>query len=218
MTPLKATLILLLTCHLAATAASRIGLERVRDIFITLPSSIQEDMKNEQEAIKSNERVGQLDEIAEELKILRARIQEKSKTSDDAEQADKARKPEETNIRSLVRDYEIKCQKAGILRADFETFKAEREKAMKKRMVISMRVSLNRVLEISQKLAIEQGFKIMIDSLGSANTGAPFILYNKDAIDLTDGIQAALKASEPAASTTPAAAAPEPAATPATKP
>jgi len=233
MIPLKATLILLLTCHLAAAAAPRVALVRIRDIFTTLPSSIQEDMKNEQEAIKTNERVGQLNKIVEELKVLQAQLEEisrqpnaagkasegqKNDKTDKTQNAGDRKQPDQTNIRELARNYEMKRQEAQTLSEDFEAFKMEREKALKRKMVVATRASLDRIVETSQKIAKEKGFEILIDSTGATNTGAPFILYSKDAIDLTDDIQAALKASEPAASATPAAAAPEPAATPATKP
>jgi hypothetical protein len=71
-----------------------------------------------------------------------------------------------------------------------------------------MRASLNRIEAASQKISKERGFDAVFDSSGDTNTGVPFILYSKDAPDLTPDIQAALKDSEPAAAVSKPAAAP----------
>jgi len=236
MNPLSATLLIFFACHLAALAAPRVAIVRVRDIHTTVPSSLQEYIKDEQEAIKGNERVGKLNKLFEELKILQAQLEEESnktrpgeasdladetenfqetekiKEPADPKKADESKKPKQVNIRELARNYEMKRQEAETLRNDFEAFKIEREKALKKKMVTSTRATLDRIMETSQKVAIEKGFDILIDSSGNSNTGVPFILYSKNVTDLTEDVQAALKASQPAA------AAPAPAAAPATKP
>ena len=69
-------------------------------------------------------------------------------------------------------------------------------------MVGGMRASLNRIAETSQKVAKERGYESVFDSSGNTNTGVPFVLFSKDAPDLTTDVQAALTDSEPA---TPAA-------------
>ncbi len=213
----------------------------MRDIYAAVPSSLQEDMKNEQEAIKGNERVVKLKALVEELKVLQAQLEKESakaeqggttdsadqtdipekakevKKADESKQPEEAKKAEEVNLRDLARNYEMKRQEAETLKIDFEAFRAEREKAMKKRMVLSMRSTLNRIMEASQKVASEKGFDIVFDCSGATNTGAPFLLYSKNVIDLTDDIQTVLKASEPAA-TAPAATAPAATAPAATAP
>jgi len=72
-----------------------------------------------------------------------------------------------------------------------------------------MRASLDRIVKISNKIAKEKGFDTVFDSSGNTNTGVPFVLYSKNAPDLTVDVQAAIKDSE---------AAQKPVEKPATKP
>ena len=56
---------------------------------------------------------------------------------------------------------------------------------------------------IDEEFAKERGFDSVFDSTGSTNTGVPFVLFSKDAPDLTVDVEAALKDSEPKASAPP---------------
>ncbi len=51
---------------------------------------------------------------------------------------------------------------------------------------------------LQQQIKSERCYDVVFDSSGDTNTGVPFVLFRKDAPDLTADIQAALKDSEAA--------------------
>lgn len=191
MSPFKAITFTLLATALTASAAPRFALVRVKDIYSKLPSTetLQQQVKQERDAIMKNERADQLRKIIAELQSLQAQLSDKEKPLDEA-----------TN-RALARNYEIKRQEAQTLQQEFENFKTEQEKIINKKMVAGMRVSLDRITKAANKIAKEKGYDSVFDSSGNTNTGLPFVLFSKQAPDLTDDVQAALKDSEPAPKT-----------------
>lgn len=184
----KAITFSLLATALVANAASRFALVRVRDIYVALPStiSLQQDVKKQRDEIMKDERAEQLRKIIGELQTLQAQLSDKANPLDEA-----------TN-RKLARAYEIKRQEAQTLQQEFENFKSEKEKMINQKMVAEMRASLERIVQISQKIAKEKGYDHAFDSSGNTNTGLPFILYSKDQPDLTGEVQAALAAGQAA--------------------
>jgi outer membrane protein len=180
MKSLKAlSLLMLIASASAAFAAPRLALVRVKDIYSALPSTtaLQEQVKKERDAIMKDERAEQLRKI----------ISDKSKPLDEA------------TSKTLARSYEIKRQEALTLQQEFEGFQTEQEKVINKKMVTAMRESLNRISKISAQIAKERGYDTVFDSSGNTNTGVPFILYSKNAPDITADIEAALKDDEAAA-------------------
>ena len=186
---LKYIALILGTSVLAAEAAPRFALVRVKDIYTELPatSALQAQIKKERDEIMKDQRAEQLRKIIGELQTLQAQLSDKSNPLDDA-----------TN-RKLARTYEIKRQEAQTLQQEFESFKAEQEKAINRKMVAGMRTTLNRIVQVSHRIARERGYDSVFDSSGNTNTGVPFVLFSKNAPDLTPDIQAALKDSEAAA-------------------
>jgi Skp family chaperone for outer membrane proteins len=87
----------------------------------------------------------------------------------------------------------MKRQENQTLHEEFENFRRESYKDINARMVRSMRESLDLIVEVSRKLAREQGYDNVFDPSGNTNTGVPFLLYAKDAPDLSDDVKAALK-------------------------
>jgi Skp family chaperone for outer membrane proteins len=190
----------LLALMATASAAPRFALVRVKDIYAALPSTavLQIELKKERDGIMKDQRAEELRRIIAELQTLQAQL------------SDKTTPPDEATGKKLARTYEIKRQEAHTLQQEFENFKTEQEKAINKKMVASMRKSLDRITSYSTKLAKERGFDTIFDSSGATNTGVPFVLYSKAAPDLTADVQAALKDTEP-----PMPVVPKPAADPA---
>ncbi|MEO8613894.1 MAG: OmpH family outer membrane protein [Luteolibacter sp.] len=188
MNPLKAISLTLLATSITVSAAPKVALVRVKDIYAALPSTtvLQQEIKKERDEIMKNERAEQLRKIIAELQTLQSQLSDKNNPLDEA-----------TN-RKLARTYEIKRQEAQTLQQDFESFKTEQEQAINKKMVSGMRASLERIVKISNKVAKEKGLLTVFDSSGNTNTGVPFILYNKQAPDITENVQAAIKDSDPA--------------------
>ena len=125
----------LLATVLTATAAPRFALIRVKDIYTALPSTValQQQIKNERDAIMKDQRAEQLRKIIGELQALQAQLSDKTNPLDEA-----------TN-RKLARTYEIKRQEAQTLQQEFENFKTEQEKLINRKMVDGMRASLDRI-------------------------------------------------------------------------
>jgi Skp family chaperone for outer membrane proteins len=202
MNSIKAISLTLLASVLTATAAPRFAVIRVKDIYTDLPSTaaLQQQVKKEREDIMKDQRAEDLRKILGLLQELQAQLSAKSKQLDEA------------TTRKLAQTYEIKRQEAQTLQQEFESFKAEQDKAINRKMVAGMRASLDRIVKASIQIAKERGFDTVFDSSGDTNTGVPFVLYNKNAPDLTDDIMTMLKASEAAVKSTQPAV--PPAATP----
>jgi len=183
MNPFKAISLTLLTTALTATAAPKFALVRVKDIYTSLPSTaaLQQQIKSERDAIMKDQRADQLRKIIAELQTLQTQLSDKTNPLDEA-----------TN-RKLARTYEIKRQEAQTLQQEFESFKTEQEKLINRKMVEGMRASLDRISKMSSQVGKERGYNAVFDSSGETNTGVPFILFSKNAPDLTADIQTALK-------------------------
>ena len=186
MKSLTAIPLLFIITALAASAAPRLALVRVKDIYSALPSTtaLQEQVKKERDAIMKDERAEQLRKIISELQTLQGQLSDKSKPLDEA------------TSKTLARSYEIKRQEALTLQQEFEGFQTDQEKAINKKMVTAMRDSLDRIASISARIAKERGYDTVFDSSGNTNTGVPFILFSKNAPDITADIEAALKDDE----------------------
>lgn len=191
MTSLNTSFLALFATVLTAAGTPKFALVRVTDIYTSLPSTaaLQEKLKKEREEIMRDERADQLRKIIAELQGLQGQL------------SDKSNPPDEQTSRNLMRTYELKRQEAQSLQQEFEIFKGEREKAINRKMVTEMRESLERIVRASSKLAGEKGFDSIFDSSGSTNTGVPFVLYSKEAPDLTKYVQAELIETEESSAT-----------------
>ncbi|MES2475683.1 MAG: OmpH family outer membrane protein [Verrucomicrobiota bacterium] len=168
---------------LTAGAAPRLALVRVTEIYAALPStiSLKDRIKSEREQIMRDQRAEKLRKIVSELQTLQGQLSDKAKPLD------------EVTARSLARAYELKRQEALTLQQDFESYQSEQEKEINRRMVTGMRASLDQIAEVTRTVAKERGFDAVIDSSGNTNTGVPFVLYSKNAPDITADVNAAIK-------------------------
>lgn len=178
-----AILLSLAATAFTATAAPKIALVRVTEIYTGLPATtaLQDSIKEERAGIMKDPRAEDLRRIIGQLQALQAQLADKNNPLD-----------EETG-RKVARAYEIKRQEAQTLQKEFESFKAQREKEINRRMVTAMRESLDRIVETAGRLATERGFDCMLDSSGNTNTGVPFVLYTKNPQDLTEDVKLALQ-------------------------
>ena len=192
MNPLRAISMIMVASVLAAEASPKFALVRVKDIYSALPSTtaLQDQVKKERDSIMKDERAEHLRKIISELQTLQSQLSDKSKPLDEA------------TSKTLARNYEIKRQEALTLQQDFEGFQTEQEIAINKKMVSAMRESLDRIAKVTAQIAKERGYDTVFDSSGNTNTGVPFVLFSKNAPDITQDIQAALKDVETAATAT----------------
>jgi Skp family chaperone for outer membrane proteins len=168
---------------LVLSAAPRVALVRVKEIYSELPTTaaLQERIKQERQEIMKDPRAEDLRRVLSELQELQAKLSDKNNPLD------------EEAGRKIARTYEIKRQEAQTMQREFESFRSEREKEINRRMVAGMRELLNRITDTSRKVAGERGYDLVFDSSGNTNTGVPFILYQKQSPDLTEDVKAALK-------------------------
>lgn len=183
MNRLQAIVMTLAATALTAGAAPRFAVIRVKDIYAGLPSTaqLQQETKAERDAIMKDGRAEELRKIIAELQGLQARLSDKNNPLDEA------------SSRRMARGYEIKRQEAQTLQKEFESYRTEQEKQINRKMVAGMRASLDKIMEISRKVAKEKGYELVLDSSGNTNTGVAFVLYQKESPDLTDDVKAALQ-------------------------
>lgn len=172
----------------SASAAPRVAVVRVKDIYTGLPATaaLALEMKTEREKITKDQRAVDLRRIIGELQELQARLSDKKNPLD------------EEAGRKLARSYELKLQEAKTFQQEFENYKDEQEKQISRKEVAGMRASLNKIMEVARKISKERGYDLVLESSGNTNTGLPFILYIKNVTDLTDDVKAAIKDASPA--------------------
>ena len=160
----------------------QIAVIRVMDIYSNLASTAELGRKyqSERDEIMRDPRAEILRSVIRELEEMEKRL------------SDKARPLDEESSLNLFRAYEIKRQEAQTLQHDFEKFRSEREKDINRRMIAAMRESLDRIMDAAGRTARVHGCALVIDSTGNTNTGVPFILYQKNAKDLTAAVKTAL--------------------------
>lgn len=200
---LPAIMTLFAASALVVSAAPRVALVRVKEIYSELPATtaLQERIKQERQEIMKDPRAEDLRRVLSELQELQTKLSDKNNPLD------------EEAGRKIARTYEIKRQEAQTMQREFETFRSEREKEINRGMVAGMREALNRITDTARKVAGERGYDLVFDSSGNTNTGVPFILHHKQSPDLTEDVKVALKdgaaaaeAPAPASTAQPAAA------------
>lgn len=177
--------ICLLAASAAASATPRFAVVRVKEIYTALPSTtaLTERVAAERAAIMKNERAAQLRESIADLQTIQGTLSDE--------------KTDVPTRQKLARTYELKRQEAQTLQEEFESYRKQQEKEINRRMVADMRTALDRIAGAARKIAAERGYDVVLDSSGETNTSQPFVLYSKDAPDLTADVQAALKDSAP---------------------
>lgn len=186
----------LITAWIGLTAAlpatPKFAVVKVTDIYRGLPSTaaMQKNIQAQQEEILKNKRAESLRTILAEMEALQGQL---SANKDDLESE---------LGKSLIRSYEIKRQEAETLRKEFEEYRAEEEKRLNKALVTATRASLNKISAAAQQIAKERNFDGVFDTSGNTNTGLPFVLYAKDAEDISEDV-IALLAEKPAESAAP---------------
>lgn len=178
-----AVLLLILAATLPVRGgAPQIAVVRVMDIYSNLASTVELGHKyqSERDEILRDPRAEILRHALSGLEEMEKRLSDKTQPRD------------EEAARKLYRTYEIKRQEARTLQHDFEKFRSEREKDINRRMIAAMRGSLDRIRDAAGRTARVHGCALVVDSTGNTNTGMPFILYQKNAKDLTDAVITAL--------------------------
>lgn len=181
-----ALLALVLLIRPASGEPPRVALLRVADVFRQLEATSKsgELLKAKREEINKDPRLATSNAMFSELELRRNQLKSTAKIDPEAR-------------KKLEREYAIKTREANALRADFESFHAEKNREINAEMVAGMKQRLALIRETAEKIAAEEGFDWILDSSGNTNTGVPLVLYAKNANDLTDRVVAALNAPVP---------------------
>jgi outer membrane protein len=191
MKSLAALAFLLATC-LASAQPPRVAVLRVHDVFRQLEATAtaNETLKAKREEINKDPRLAAYSKMVAELDLRRKQL-----AAADSKLDAEAR-------RKLEREYAIKSREANSLRADFESFHAERTRQINAEMVAGMKERLQLIRATAEKIGRDDGFDWILDSSGSTNTGVPLLLYAKNANDITTRVIATLAGPPPEAATT----------------
>lgn len=187
-----ALLALVLLTRPAPAEPPRVAVLRVQDIVQQIESTSRtgELLRAKREEINKDPRVATTTAMYSDLELRLKQL--KSNTKIDPE----ARK-------KLEREYAVKTREANALRADFESYHAEKTREINAEMVAGRKQRLALIRQTAEKIAAEEGFDWILDSSGNTNTGVPLLLYAKNATDLTDRVVAALSAPPPPPETPP---------------
>jgi Skp family chaperone for outer membrane proteins len=162
----------------ASLAAPKFAVVRVSDIYQSLPSTaaMLKDVNMRRAAIPGNKRnvdfLASLDELRAmetQLKAMRAEL--------DTEAG-----------KALIRSFELKRQESLSLKEEYDSFLAVEQKRINKDLVDRMRGTLNRITEAVNQIAKERNLEGVFDITGKTNTGVPFVLYVRDAEDISDDV------------------------------
>ncbi len=176
-----AFLALVLSTSPAPAEPPRVAVLRVADVVQQLDANSRtaELLKAKRDEINKDPRLANSNAMFSELQLRRNQL--KSNTKIDLE----ARK-------KLEREYAVKMREANALRADFESYHADRNREISAEMVADRKQRLALIRQTAEKIATAEGFDWILDSSGNTNTGVPLLLYAKSATDLTDRVVAAL--------------------------
>lgn len=162
----------------ASMAAPKFAVVRVSDIYQKLPSTavMLKEINLRRAAIPGNKRnvefLASLDALRAmetQLKAMRAEL--------------------DTEVgKALVRNFELKRQESLSLKEEYDSFLAVEQKRINKDLVDGMRGTLNRISAAVDQIAKERNLEGVFDITGKTNTGVPFVLYVRDAEDISEDV------------------------------
>ena len=181
-----ALLALVLLTRPAPAEPPRVAVLRVQDIVqqIEANSRTGELLKAKRDEINKDPRLANSNAMYSELELRLKQLKSNAKIDPESR-------------KKLEREYAVKTREAVALRADFESYHAEKTREINAEMVAGRKQRLALIRQTAEKIATEEGFDWILDSSGNTNTGVPLLLYAKNATDLTDRVVAVLNAPPP---------------------
>ena len=133
----------------------------------------------------NNERLETIRALEDELQGLRKQL-------DDPSLSDK-RKQE------LFKGFQMKTQEGVALDRERREFLQRRNTALNEKMVQQMRGILEEIKKLVEDRAKADDYDYVFDKSGMSTSQVPFLLYTKDATDITGGLLGVLNKDAPAA-------------------
>lgn len=167
-----------LSLAIASLAGPKFAVVRVADIYQRLPSTaaLLKDVNLRRAAIPGNKRNVEFLASLEELRGMETQL--KAMRTELETEAGKA----------LIRNFELKRQESLSMKEEYDSFLAVEQKRINKDLVDGMRGSLNRISEAVNQIARERNLEGVFDITGKTNTGVPFVLYARDAEDISEDV------------------------------
>jgi len=152
----------------------------------------------------NNERLARIRELETNLGNLKKQIEDPSIN--------------ETKKQALFKDWQMQQQEGIALDRERREFLQRRNQALNEKMVQRMKVILEDIRKLVEEQAKTDNYDYVFDKSGLSTSQVPFLLYTKDATDITAGLLTDLNKDAPEESATPeekganeeAAPAPEP--------
>lgn len=181
---------LFLTIALPAVAQERLKIATVdmqllfKDYHRT--NTAQQDVNVERAKIQkeNNERLTGIRELEEELQGMRKQLEDPS-ISDKKKQ-------------ELFQEFQKKTQEGVALDRERREYLQRRNTALNEKMVQRMRGILEEIRKLVEDAAKTEDFDYVFDKSGMSTSQVPFLLYTKDATDMTADLLAELNKDAPA--------------------
>jgi len=149
-------------------------------------NAAQKEVNVERAKIQQNN-----NERLETIRALENELQGLRKQLDDPSLSDK-RKQE------LFKDFQMKTQEGVALDRERREFLQRRNTALNEKMVQKMRGILEEIRKLVEQSAKADDYDYVFDKSGLSTSQVPFLLYTKDATDITAGLLGVLNKDAPA--------------------
>lgn len=137
---------------------------------------------------ENNERLARIRELEEKLGKLRKELEDPA-INDSKKQA-------------LFKDWQAQQQEGIALDRERREFLQRRNQALNEKMVQRMKGILEEIRKLVEEKAKTDNFDYVFDKSGLSTSQVPFLLYTKDATDITSGLLKTLNKDAPAGSLT----------------
>ena len=154
-------------------------------------NAAQKEVNVERAKIQQNN-----NERLETIRALENELQGLRKQLDDPSLSDK-RKQE------LFKDFQMKTQEGVALDRERREFLQRRNTALNEKMVQKMRGIHEEIRKLVEQRAKADGYDYVFDKSGLSTSQVPFLLYTKDATDITAGLLGVLNKDAPAPAAAP---------------
>ena len=198
----------LVTAASAQDAAIKIATVDMQELFKQYyrTNEAQKQINVERARIQkdNNERLSRIRELETNLGNLKKQIEDPA-INDSKKQ-------------TLFKDWQMQQQEGIALDRERREFLQRRNQALNEKMVQRMKGILEEIRKLVEEQAKTDNYDYVFDKSGLSTSQVPFLLYTKDATDITASILKDLNKDAPEESATPAEEAPAEGAAPAKKP
>ena len=173
-------LIALLLMAVPATAQDKLNIatvniqKLVKQYYRT--SQVEKQMSEEQESVKqaNNERLARIRTLEDQLETLGKRLEDPT-TSDKKKQ-------------ELFKERQVKLQEGVALERERVEFLKRRNQALKEKFGQNMQSIITDIRKLVEEQSKIGNYDYVFDKSGASIQQVPFLLYSKDAVDITEDL------------------------------